>query len=98
MPQESQLAHRVLSSLDIPYITNASPSSTDPRFIAGSQNVLTSINGYLERRPGFSQFVEPTPTTFNNLSRLFTWENFAGQFFVMACDINASGFAVVYKM
>lgn len=97
MPQESQLAHRVLTNLALPYQTNTSPTGTDPHFIAGSFDILTSINGYAERRPGFSTNVEPTPTTFNNLQRLFPWDRFDGNFYIMACDINAAGFAVVYK-
>jgi hypothetical protein len=98
MPQENQLAHRVLSSLALPYQTNVSPTLTDPHFISGSTDLLTSINGYAERRPGFSTNVEATPTTFNSLQRLFSWDRFDGVFIIMACDINASGFAVVYKL
>ncbi len=98
MAQESQLAHRVLTNLALPYQTNVSPTMTDPHFISGSTDILTSINGYAERRPGFSTNVETTPTTFNNLQRLFSWDRFDGTFFIMACDINASGFAVVYKL
>jgi hypothetical protein len=98
MPQESQLAHRVLSNLALPYITNVSPTSTDPYYCLGSTDILTSINGYAERRPGFATAVETTPTAFNNLQRLFTWDRFDGTFYVMACDVNSSGFAQVYKM
>jgi hypothetical protein len=98
LAQESQLAHRVISNTAIPYITLTSPTSTDPHFTTGSFDILTSIGGFAERRPGFANFVEQTPTTFNNLQRLFTWDRFDGTFIVMACDINASGFAVVYKL
>lgn len=98
MAQESQLAHRVLSNLALPYITNISPASTEPHYVSGSTDILTSINGYAERRPGFATAVETAPTTFNNLQRLFTWDRFDGTFFVMACDVNASGFAQVFKM
>jgi hypothetical protein len=97
MAQESQLAHRVISSPNLPYISNVSPSNTDPHYIVGSADILTSINGYAERRPGFANTVETTPTTFNNLSRLFTWDRWDGTFIIMACDINSSGYAVVYK-
>src|SRR6266851_4947058 len=98
MAQESQLAHRVLSNLALPYITNISPASTEPRYTSGSTDILTSINGYAERRPGFAASVEPVPTAFHNLQRLFTWDRFDGTFFVMFCDINTSGFAQVFKM
>lgn len=97
MPQESQLAHRVLSNTALPYISNVSPSNTDPHFVSGSSDILTSVNGYAERRPGFATAVEGTPTVFNNLQRLFTWDRFDGSFYIMACDINASGFAQVYE-
>ena len=98
MAQETQLAHRVLSNLALPYITNISPASTEPHYTSGSTDILTSINGYAERRPGFANTIETAPTTFNNLQRLFTWDRFDGTFFVMACDVNASGFAQVFKM
>ncbi|HEX8838462.1 MAG TPA: hypothetical protein VF748_16080 [Candidatus Acidoferrum sp.] len=98
MPQESQLAHRVIRNTNIPYQTNVSPSQTEPYFASGSTDLLTSINGYAERRPGFSDGVESSPTTFNNLQRLFVWDRTDGTFYVMACDINASGFAQVFQM
>ena len=98
MPLETQLAHRVITNLALPYITNISPASTEPHFTTGSTNILTSINGYAERRPGFATSVETVPTVFNNLQRLFTWDRFDDTFFVMACDVNASGFSQVFKM
>lgn len=98
MPQESQLAHRVLTNLAIPYISNISPANTDPHFVPGSSDILTTINGYAERRPGFALALENTPTTFNNLQRLFPWDRFDGTFIIMACDINSSGFAQVFKL
>jgi len=63
----------------------------------GSADILTSITGYAERRPGFSDSVEVTPTTFNNLQRLFTWDRTDGTFIEMACDINVAGVATVWK-
>jgi len=66
-------------------------------FCLGSQDLMTGMNGYCERRPGFANAVESVPTPFNNLQRLFTWDRFDGTFIEMACDINASNQAVVYK-
>lgn len=66
-------------------------------FVSGSTNLLTSISGVLQRRPGFADPLEPTPTVFNNLQRLFTWDRFDGTFIGMACDVNASNFAQVFK-
>lgn len=74
-----------------------SPASTDPHYVSGSTDILTSINGYAERRPGFATNVETTPTVFNNLQRLFAWDRFDGTFIEMACDINASGQSQVFK-
>lgn len=98
MPLETQLAHRNIRNTNLPYQTNVSPTQTDPYLAQGSKDILTSIAGYAERRPGFADHVEQTPTTFNNLVRLFTWDRFDGTFFTMACNINASGFAEVYKL
>ena len=98
MPQESQLAHRTLRNLNIPYVTNVSPIDTTAHYVSGSSDILTSISGYAERRPGFSGTVETTPTVFNNLQRIFTWDRTDGTFYIMACDVNASGFAQVYKL
>lgn len=98
MPQESQLAHRVIRNTNIPYQTNVSPTQTEPYLALGSSDLLTSTNGYAERRPGFSDAVEPTPTTFNNLQRLFTWDRTDGTFIVMFCDINSSNQPQVFKM
>jgi len=97
MPLETQLAHRNVRNTNLPYKSNVSPTETDPCFITGSKDVLTSINGYAERRLGFADNVETTPTVFNNLQRIFAWDRFDGTFIEMACDINASANAVVYK-
>ena len=71
-----------------------SPTLTDPCYVPGSQNILTSIKGYAERRPGFAI---TDASVFNNLQRVFTWDRNDGSFFKMYCDVNASGQAVVYK-
>lgn len=98
MPQESTLAHRNVSSPgSIPYISNQSPTVTDPCYISGSTDILTSIIGYAERRPGFADAVETTPTTFVNLQRLFTFERNDGAIYIMACDLLATNVVKVYK-
>src|SRR5438445_33742 len=98
MPQESQLSHKNIRHFNIPYVSNLSPTATDPSFVTGSQEWMTSINGYAERRLGFADSVEPTPTVFHNLQRTFTWDNTDARFFVMFCDINSSSQAQVFKM
>lgn len=98
MPPESQLAHRNIRDTNIPYISNQSPTVTESCYLKGSTDILTNINGYAQRRPGFSDAVEPTPTVFNNLQRVFPWDDFNGAFYVMFNDINTSGFSQVFKM
>lgn len=98
MPQNSQYAHRNLRNLNLPYVTNVSPIDTDAKFVSGSKDLLTSINGYCERRPGFATAVEGTPTVFNNLQRLFTWDRTDGTFWIMACDLTLGGVTQVFYM
>ncbi len=97
MPDPKQLAHRHISATNLPYISNLNPTQTDPCYVAGSQDVLTTIAGYAERRLGFADNVEVTPTTFVNAKRIFSWDRTDGTFIQMACDINGSSQAVVYK-
>ena len=98
MPQEQQLAHRNVSSTALPYISNQSPTVTDPCFIQGSTDLLTNVIGYCQRRFGFATTLEATATVFNNIQRIFPWEDNSGNFYVMVNDLNASGFSQVYKM
>lgn len=97
MPLESQLAHRVFRSANLPYVSNASPASTDPIFIPGSKDILCTTLGYATRRPGFADYVETTPTTFVNLQRQDVLEFVGGIFVAMACDITPAG-SLVYKL
>lgn len=94
MPQESQLSHRNVRAANIPYVSFLSPTETTPCYVPGSQDILTSIAGYAERRPGFSVL---DASGFNNLQRVFAWDRFDGSFYKMYCDINVSMQAVVYK-
>jgi len=98
MPQETQLAHRNIRDTNLAYISNQSPTVTEPCYVSGSSDILTGINGYAQRRPGFSDAVERTPTVFNNLVREFTWDDFSGNFYVMACNVNIASNSEVYKM
>lgn len=103
MPTPSQQIHKTVADTALPYVTNSSVISTDPQYIGGL-NVMTSLRQWAERRPGFSQSVEPTPTAFSSLQRQFVWRRWttpgttkAGKFFWMGCDISG-GVAKVYKM
>src|SRR5260370_6762237 len=75
-----------------------SPTDTSPSFGTGLSDIVTTIAGYAEMRPGFSLTVEPSPTSFINLNRLFTWNRFDGKLITMACQVNSSNQSVVYKM
>jgi hypothetical protein len=103
MPTAARTQHKTTTNTALPYISNSSLTDTDPQFIEGSQNILTSLRNWAERRPGFSKPVETNPTVFKNLQREFVWRRWAGsvpnggQFFWMGCDISG-GFARVYKM
>lgn len=100
MPQASQTEHRVVRNTALPYISNSSITSTDPQFMEGSKNIMTSLRGWAENRPGFSLNFDPT--LFINLQRNFIWRRWTGSspngglFIWMACDIVA-GIAKVYK-
>ncbi len=102
MPPVSQVEHRGTSNLALPYISNASVIDTTTHFISGTQNILTGLRGWSERRPGFSQAVESVASTFTNLQRSFTWQRWAnstpngGAFIWMGCDVSG-GVAKVYK-
>lgn len=100
MPPASQTEHRVVSNTALPYISNASLTSTDPHFISGSQNVMTSIRNWSERFPGFS--APAIPGNFQNVQRQFWWRRWVsstpngGAFIAMVCDIQG-GVATVWK-
>jgi hypothetical protein len=100
VPQASKTEHRVINDTSLPYISNDSITSTDPHFIKGSQNILTSLRNWAENRPGFSLNFDLQ--AFVNLQRNFIWRRWTnstpngGQFIWMACDI-VGGQALVYK-
>jgi hypothetical protein len=106
MAQESQLAHRNIRSTNLPYQTNVSPTQTDPYYAFGSHDILTSITGYAERRPGFSGTVEPNqqfypgvfPGPLAPFQRFFTWDRTDGTFIIMASILNSTTSAWVYKL
>src|SRR5271165_5852009 len=100
MPPASKTEHRVVSNTALPYISNDSITSTDPHWLLGSTNIMTSLRNWSESRPGFSQ--EFDTTGFVNVARNFVWRRWTnstpngGKFIWMVCDITPSG-AKVYK-
>lgn len=100
MPPASQTEHRTILNTAIPYISNASITSTDPHFLPGSMNILTSLRNWSEKFPGFSTTI--VPGTWQNLRRQFLWRRWVGSsphggaFIWMGCDIQG-GVATVWK-
>ena len=78
----------------LPYISYTSPLNETPHFIFGSQNIMASQIGYLEKRPGFSTqwgLVGSGVT-----KRIFGWRRWSGSFFTMISVLDG-GVAVVKK-
>jgi len=96
MPQASRTEHKTTANTALPYISNSSITSTSPQFITGSQNILTGLMEWAERRPGFSRNV----SSLSNVVRNFVWRRWigttnGGAFIRMYC--NVSGTSSVYK-
>jgi len=96
MAQAEQYSHKIIDNTALPYITFNSPIDQTPQF-EGGRNVMISGRQYCAMRPGFADYLEPTPTTFNHLQRFFSWARWDGTYFVMAVDLQASGKSAVYK-
>ena len=85
--QARDTLHRTLADTALPFVTNSSPTSSDAQYVAG-QNMVTSIQGKLERRAGFSLGIENTPTAFpagERIAAIFQWRKWAGAFVTMVC-------------
>jgi hypothetical protein len=78
------------------YDVQSSPLNRDLRFVAGS-NVLTSIKGYAERRPGFPSALETgTPTVFTTARRIFGWRKWNGPFYIIVNEVTSSQSKLYY--
>lgn len=103
MPTAGRTEHRSFDNTALPYISNSSVVSTDPQYIQGSENILTSLRNWAERFPGFSATLEQAASSFTNLQRQFLWRRWVssspngGAFIWMGCDVSG-GFAKVYKL
>lgn len=97
MATASQIKHRVIANTAIAYRSYIDITSDEPNFVAG-QNILTTSKQLMERRPGFADNLEDTPTGFTDLAREFKWSKFDGtSFYSMVNDI-AGGISKVYKL
>lgn len=89
--------NNLITDLRIPYKSFNSAVSTDLVFQDGA-NVLTTIPGYLERRPGFSTVAIPGTFT-GTVKRIFLWHRVSGvvtSYFGMVCSVDGSN-SYVYK-
>jgi hypothetical protein len=91
-----KIHHRYVYNAAVPYDTQSSPLNRQPRWIAG-QNVLTSIKGIAERRPGFPSGIETDPTTFVKPGRIYGWRKWSGAFLIMVNDITATQSKIYQK-
>lgn len=87
----------LITDLRIPYKSFNSAVSTDLSFQDGA-NVLTTIPGYLEKRPGFSAIAVPGPFT-GTVKQIYLWHRVSGtvtSYFAMVCSVDSTQ-SYVYK-
>ena len=96
-PPQSLLQYAGFDKPIFPYRSNSSPTDDTPHFIQGSQNVLATIGGTLQKRQGFSDPLEVAASTIpGKVVRLFAWKRWAGSatnpgaYIWMACAITGS--------
>lgn len=94
MQIQPDLQHHPIRNTALPYVTNESIISDRPAFRSGSNNLLTSVRGYSERAPGWAYNDSTTFT--GTVKRLFVWEKWNGDKFIMACEVTGSE-SKVYK-
>lgn len=90
--------HHLINSPALPYISTASATEERPHFVRGS-NVLSSLQGYLARRPGLEVYPSGAggDQIFTNpILRIYTWRRWAGAYFIMLNEITATQ-SIVYK-
>ena len=87
----------LITDLRIPYKSFNSAVSTDLAFQDGA-NVLTTIPGYLEKRPGFATVAVPGTFT-GTIKIIYLWHRVSGtetDYFAMVCSADSSK-SYVYK-
>jgi hypothetical protein len=81
----NQLTYLGIDKPILPYRTNTSPVDESPHWVYGAQNAMATINGWVQKRPGFAIPIESLLSVIpGTVTRLFTWRRFSGSFFVMA--------------
>lgn len=81
----NQLTYYGLDKPTLGYRTNTSPIDESPHWVSGSKNVMGTIKGEVEKRPGFTNAIESKLSVIPGIvRRLYPWRRFSGSFFVMA--------------
>jgi hypothetical protein len=79
------------------YRSNIDPTDDmTPSLIPGSQNVMTSNIGTMERYPGFSDNTESAITSFSAVAREFRWSKWGGSTYLSVVSDLVGGVAKVY--
>lgn len=91
------MIHKEITNTAIPYKSYTDITSEEPNLVIGSQNILTTAQQVMERRPGFADPVESGVTTFSNLSQGFYYSRWDGSFYHIVNDI-VGGQSKVYKL
>lgn len=92
------MPERVLDQTNLPYRSYTDITSDQPNMVLGSQNILTTSQQLMERRPGFSDPVEASPTTFTAVSRTLWWSIWGGTRFLHIVNDISGGASKVYKL
>lgn len=87
-----------LDNTNLPYKSFTDITDDQPNMVLGSQNVLTTSRQLMERRPGFSDPIEVTPTTFTAVSRAYWWSIWGGTRFLHIVNDIAGGLSKIYKI
>lgn len=77
------LHHRTIPNTALPYITNTNVIDGRPHYTGGSLNVLTSLKGFVERRPGFLSYAATTQIATGKIKRIFGWQRWDGAYYIM---------------
>lgn len=87
-----------IDSTNLPYKSFTDITANDPNMVLGSQNILTTAQQLMQRRPGFSDPIEVTPTVFSAISRSTWWSIWGGTRYLHIVNDIAGGASKVYKI
>lgn len=96
MPADTKTKHKQVLDTALPYIPNASVVADIPCYRVGN-NVMTSIRGYAERRPGTTTTTADNFAASGTIKRRFLWRRWSGSFIEMLNVVTGSS-SIVYKL